>query len=120
MDWDAGVNNPRSYDMVQLDDWENQIVYDVNQPFVLSHPPRSVLSRLSHSLCSVISSSFSPPAKRTRPNALTPFNKQIEEGDWVQGIIWDSTKPARPSFLGTVVEEQDENSESPSSFLPRR
>lgn len=112
MDWDAGVNNPRSYDMIQLDDWENQIVYDVTQPFV-PRPSQSLLSPEIFSLTPsfLSSSSSSPPAKRIRPNALTPFNKQIEEGDWVQGIIWDSTKPARPSFLGTVVEEQDENSE---------
>lgn len=32
MDWDAGVDDPRSYDMVQLDDWESQIVFDAMKP----------------------------------------------------------------------------------------
>ena len=32
MDWDVGVDDPRSYDMVQLDDWEAQIVFDSTKP----------------------------------------------------------------------------------------
>lgn len=91
MDWDAGVDDPRSFDMVQLDDWEGQIIFDATQP---------------------------PPPKRRRPNLLAPYNREIEAGDWVQGIIWDSTKPPRPSFLGTAhIEEEEHVREDPRSTV---
>lgn len=47
MDWDAGVDNPRTFDMVQLDDWENQIVFDVTKPYVVLPSAQSLKRRIA-------------------------------------------------------------------------
>jgi hypothetical protein len=119
MEWEVNADDPRGYDMVLMDDWESQIVFESYNPsvfLVLCLPAvREPFSRRE-----VIHGPFRPPKKRQRPNELAPYNHEIESGDWVKGIIWDATRPPPPAYLGTVVEEKDDGRENSSTFLPRR
>ncbi|CED83739.1 Transcription initiation factor TFIID, subunit TAF1 [Phaffia rhodozyma] len=77
--WDIGVNDPRSYDMVNMMEWETQIMFDSSGP---------------------------PLNKRRRPDTLTPFNRELDEGSWANLIMFDSTKSPRPEFLRPIEEEE--------------
>jgi transcription initiation factor TFIID subunit 1, fungi type len=85
MDDDAaeryGKDKARSFDMILLSDWESRVIYDADRP---------------------------PSPKRARPNALTPYNVELEKEDWIRAIAWDGTKRADFSQL-TEIEEEDEN-----------
>lgn len=38
MQWEVNADDPRGYDMVLMDDWESQIVFDSYNPLVVAYP----------------------------------------------------------------------------------
>lgn len=61
--------NDRSFDLVQLSNWEDQIIYD----------PQNVTA----------------PAISLEDSTNTPINKVLESGVWTQSIIWGPNQPFR-------------------------
>lgn len=63
----------RTFDLVLLSNWEDQIVYEpsdnIHRPLVLASAPEN--------------------------NLTTPINKALESGAWTQSIIWSPKVPFR-------------------------
>ncbi|KAG6817729.1 hypothetical protein H0H87_004520 [Tephrocybe sp. NHM501043] len=94
---DVPVNLPlhdRTFDLVLLSNWEDQIVYEPN-PSV----PRS-----GHSL---------------EHNLTTPVNKALESGAWTQSIIWGPNTPFRDFTQLEFNHEDDINPEERSVEMAR-
>lgn len=65
----------RTFDLVLLSNWEDQIVYEPEHNSV-ALPPH--------------------PLSATQENDLTtPINKALESGSWTQSIIWSPQAPFR-------------------------
>ncbi|KZV94138.1 hypothetical protein EXIGLDRAFT_767429 [Exidia glandulosa HHB12029] len=64
-------NNDRSFDLVSLSNWEDQIIYEPDPE--------------------------SKPRTTDKPDqsAMRPLNAMLESGAWTQGIIWDAKAPFR-------------------------
>ena len=70
----------RSFDLVLLSNWEDQIIYEPDE---------------YHSL-----------ATHNQANLTTPSNKALEEGSWTQSIIWSPRAPFR-DFTQLELNEED-------------
>jgi transcription initiation factor TFIID subunit 1 len=83
----------RSFDLVLLSNWEDEIVYEP------SHTATS--STLEDN------------------NLTTPVNKALESGAWTQSIIWSRNAPFR-DFIQLELNEEDIVEDHPqgSSFSP--
>lgn len=70
--------NNRSFDLVLLSNWEDQIIYEAKME--LDEPA-------------------GPASKTLVPSAHTsltnPVNKALESGEWTQSIIWGPKAPFR-------------------------
>lgn len=74
----------RSFDLVLLSNWEDQIIYEPD--YYHDH-------------------------HTSQPNeVVAPVNNALEDGSWMQSIIWDSKTPFR-DFTQLEVDAEDENSE---------
>ncbi|KAL5533957.1 hypothetical protein ACEPAG_417 [Sanghuangporus baumii] len=75
----------RSFDLVLLSNWEDQIIYepDYDQGHHTSRPKEVVTA---------------------------PVNHALEDGSWMQSIVWDSKTPFR-DFTQLEVDAEDETSE---------
>lgn len=71
----------RSFDLVLLSNWEDQIIYEPDE-----YPPTP------------------PPEART--DLTTPLNKSLESGLWTQSIIWSPNAPFR-DFTHLELNEED-------------
>lgn len=71
----------RSFDLVLLSNWEDQIIYDPDEN------PTSP-----------------PPDPQT--DLTTPLNKALESGLWTQSIIWSPNTPFR-DFTQLELNEED-------------
>lgn len=71
----------RSFDLVLLSNWEDQIIYepDISPPATPPQPPKDL---------------------------TTPLNKALESGLWTQSIIWSPRAPFR-DFTQLEVNEED-------------
>jgi hypothetical protein len=56
----------KAFGLTELDDWESRILWDTQD---------------------------AAEAKSSDKDHLAPRNHQFEQGDWLKGIIWDSTTP---------------------------
>ena len=74
----------RSFDLVLLSNWEDQIVYDRGQIGDQQY-------------------------RRNKEDVTAPINNALEEGTWTQSIIWDSTAPFRDFTQLEVEGDEDEN-----------
>lgn len=90
----------RSFDLVLLSNWEEQIIYEPN-PFSSTAPP-------------------------TADNSLTtPVNKVLESGAWTQSIIWNPAAPFRDftqlefNHEDDIVPEERSSSSFPSICFSR-
>jgi transcription initiation factor TFIID subunit 1, fungi type len=75
----------RSFDLVLLSDWEEQILYGPD---------------VKDAGFAVVDGGSEPSAPETRLNkkaeeVMTPANSTLESGVWTQSIIWDSKTPFR-------------------------
>ncbi|KAF9229061.1 TAF1 transcription initiation factor TFIID subunit TAF1 [Gyrodon lividus] len=70
----------RSFDLVLLSNWEDEIVYEPNK-------------------------AIGPPFQET-DNLTTPVNKSLESGSWTQSIIWGPGAPFR-DFTQLELNEED-------------
>lgn len=62
--------NDRSFDLVLLSNWEDQIIYGSNDSSI-------------------------PKPSASHGNLATPLNKALDSGAWTQSIIWDAHTPFR-------------------------
>ncbi|KAI5121146.1 hypothetical protein M0805_007144 [Coniferiporia weirii] len=75
----------RSFDLVLLSNWEDQIIYDPDyNDFHQPLPKKEIVT--------------------------APINHALEEGTWTQSIIWDTKTPFR-DFTQIEVNVEDENAE---------
>ena len=82
--------NDRSFDLVLLSNWEDQIIYGPGDATV-------------------------PPASSTHGNLATPINKALDSGAWTQSIIWDPHVPFRDF---TQIEFNHEDDVVPEERAP--
>ncbi|KAJ3507182.1 hypothetical protein NLJ89_g6455 [Agrocybe chaxingu] len=75
----------RTFDLVLLSNWEDQIVYEPNP-----NPPASL-----------------PPSAAPEGNLTTPINKALESGAWTQSIIW-SPKSVFRDFTQLEFNHEDD------------
>ena len=82
----------RSFDLVLLSNWEDQIIFEHDEDVV------------------------APPNNQT--NLTTPLNKALEEGSWTQSIIWSPRAPFR-DFTQLELNEEDiiQEERHPGMFL---
>lgn len=82
----------RTFDLVLLSNWEEQIIYEPENMF--------------------------PQAKMPESNSLTtPTNKTLESGDWTQSIIWSPDAPFKDF---TQLEFNHEDDVIPEERVGRR
>lgn len=79
----------RSFDLVLLSNWEDEIVY---QP-----------------------SDSTAPSTLENNNLTTPVNKALESGAWTQSIIWSPNAPFR-DFAQLELNEEDLAEEHPQGY----
>jgi hypothetical protein len=92
------VNLPlseRSFDLVLLSDWEEQIIYG---PDVRDHEVDAAPAPLY-------------PNKKAE-EVMTPANAALESGVWTQSIIWDSKTPFRDFTQLELTEEASPEAET--------
>ncbi|KAF8516697.1 TAF1 transcription initiation factor TFIID subunit TAF1 [Hysterangium stoloniferum] len=83
------VNLPlseRSFDLVLLSDWEEQIIYDVET--------RTQDIDMTNGSATPAATS-DPISNKKAEELMTPANEPLESGIWTQSIIWDSKTPFR-------------------------
>jgi hypothetical protein len=80
----------RSFDLVLLSNWEDEIVYQSNQT--------------------------AAPSTVENNNLTTPVNKALESGAWTQSIIWSTNAPFR-DFTQLELNEEDIVEEHPQGSL---
>jgi transcription initiation factor TFIID subunit 1, fungi type len=70
----------RSFDLVLLSNWEDQIIYEADADIA--------------------------PSSNNQNNLTTPLNKSLDEGSWTQSIIWSPRAPFR-DFTQLELNEED-------------
>ena len=94
------VNLPlseRSFDLVLLSDWEEQIIY---KPDMKEHE-------------SDMPDAAPPPTPNKKAEeVMTPANAVLESGVWTQSIIWDSKTPFRDFTQLELPEEVSPEAEA--------
>ncbi|TFK99774.1 hypothetical protein BDV98DRAFT_510326 [Pterulicium gracile] len=68
----------RSFDLVLLSNWEDQILFDTHSDNLPSSAPSNIISAVPES-----------------NNLTTPVNKALETGAWTQSIMWNPKAPFR-------------------------
>lgn len=79
----------RSFDLVLLSNWEDQIIYDPNEADTPIVPDTT---------------------EHTHETVTAPINQVLEDGSWTRSIIWDAETPFR-DFTQLEVDIEDENNE---------
>jgi hypothetical protein len=101
----------RSYDLVVLSDWENDIIYSASS-YVF---PRSA----QFTSFANISLSSSAPPRAPVPDLQRPLNAALDSGDWIHGIIWDAKTPFKDfSALEIEQPESDDTARISSAAAP--
>jgi hypothetical protein len=75
----------RTFDLILLSNWEDQIIYEPESFTHSTSPARPLV----------------PEAKLT-----TPLNKVLESGAWTQSIVWGPNAPFR-DFTQLELNEED-------------
>lgn len=104
----------RSFDLVLLSDWEEQIIYGPEMQDVAIEgvngngnndvePPASAEKQTTTML------------HKKAEEVMTPANSTLESGVWTQSIIWDSTTPFRDFTQLELNEEVTQEPEAPAA-----
>ena len=75
----------RTFDLVLLSNWEDQIIYDPDYD-------------------------SEKPLYQPKEVVTAPINHALEDGSWMQSIIWDAKTPFR-DFTQIEIDDGDESTE---------